>query len=471
VTPPETHLELDAPRADVLAHAASLIDQAWRSFDRARPGQPPVDDALRDFLSAGRRAGPTSATQGLDEAEHILDTSLAQARPRYFAFVGSSGLEIAVLADALAACHDVNLATEAAAANLVETQALRWVGEFVGYPVGGGAFTSGGMVSNLTALAAARERAMPGTRTEGLAGRRGAVYCSVDAHYSVSRAVEILGLGSDSVRAIPVDGSRRMRPDQAAAAIERDRDAGVIPVAVVATGGTTLTGAVDPIAQLADVCAAHGVWLHVDGAYGLPAAAVPSAAPLFAGLSRADSVSVDAHKWLYLPKACGVVMVRELRDLERAFLHRAMYIPHEEGEVDPVDRTLEYSRPFRALKVWLAFRVHGADAFRGAIGRNLEQARLLAGEVRRHEDLELLLEPELSIVVFRHRPRAVRDLDAHNHELARALQRDGRVYVADAVVDSTTWLRPCFVNYRTSEDDVLALVEIALEVGRAVCAS
>jgi aromatic-L-amino-acid decarboxylase len=466
----EPHLELDAPRAEVLGHAAALIEEAWRSMDRARPDQPPVDDALRDFLAGALPEGPTAAMQGLDEAARILDTSLAQARPRYFAFIGSSGLEIGVLADALAACHDVNLATEAGGANLVEAQALHWVGELVGYPVGGGAFTSGGMVSNLTALAAARERALPGSRLEGLGGRRGAVYCSLDAHYSVSRAAEILGLGSDWVRAVPLDDRRRMRTPDTAEAIARDRADGVTPIAVVATAGTTLTGAVDPIAPLAEVCAAEGVWLHVDGAYGLPAAAAPSTADLFDGLDRADSVAIDAHKWLYLPKACGVVIVRELADLERAFFHRAMYIPHEEGEIDPVDRTLEYSRPFRALKVWLAFRVHGAQAFRDAIERNLAQAQLLAEAVRRRADLELLLEPELSVVAFRHRPPGVTALDAHNHGLARALQRDGRVYVADAVVEGTTWLRPCFVNYRTREDDVLALVEIACEVGERLAA-
>jgi aromatic-L-amino-acid decarboxylase len=239
-------------------------------------------------------------------------------------------------------------------------------------------------------------------------------------------------------------------------------------VAVVATAGTTLTGAVDPIADLADVCAEHGVWLHVDGAYGLPAAAAPTTAPLFAGLDRADSVAVDAHKWLYLPKACGVVIVRDAATLEQAFLHRSAYIPHEEGEVDPVDRTLEYSRPFRALKVWLAFRVHGAKAFRDAIERNLADARLLVDELERHDDLELLQEPELTVVAFRHRAPGVADLDRHNHELARALQRDGRVYLADAVVDGTTWLRPCFVNYRTRPEDVVALVEIAREVGASL---
>jgi aromatic-L-amino-acid decarboxylase len=460
-----TYLELDAPRAEVLRRAARLIEEAWASFDRYRPGQPPVDAALRGLLSTALPEHGTSAVAGLDEAARILDESLAPCRPRYFAFIGSSGLEIAVLADALASCHDVNLATEAAAANLVEAQALRWVAEFVGFPSGAGAFTSGGMISNLTALAAARERALPGSRAAGVGGRTGAVYCSGDVHYSVRRAVELLGLGSEAVRAVGLDERRRMRPNETAAAIDEDRAAGIVPVAVVATAGTTLAGAVDPLQELAAICAERGIWLHVDGAYGLPAAAAPSTSALFAGLGLADSVAVDAHKWLYLPKACSVVLVRNRQALEAAFLHASSYILHEEGEIGPVDRTLEYSRPFRALKLWLAFRVHGAQAFRDAIERNLALARLLAAEIRQHDDLELLLEPELTVLLFRHRPPGVGDLDRHNLALGQALQRDSRVYVAPAEVDGAVYLRPCIVNYRTGEEDVRALVELTREVG------
>ncbi len=461
-------LRLDVPRSDVLARTARLIEDAWRSFDLARPGQPPVDDELRALLAGGLPENPTHAARGLEDAARILDESLAPCRPRYFAFVGSSGLEIGVLADALAACYDVNLATEAAAASIVEAQALRWLGELVGYPPGSGAFTSGGMISNLTALAAARERALPGVRATGLRGQATALYCSADAHYSVCRAAELLGIGSEGVRSIALDERRRMRADETAEAIARDRRAGVVPVAVVATAGTTLAGAVDPIGALADLCAGEGIWLHVDGAYGLPAAAAPSTAHLFADLDRADSVSIDAHKWLYLPKACSAVLVRDPATLESAFHHDADYIPNEDDELNPVDRTLEYSRPFRALKLWLALRVHGAEAFRQAIERNLAQARLLAAEVRRHDDLELLLEPELTIVPFRHRPPGVADLGRHNLALARTLQGDGRVYVSAAIVDGIACLRPCIVNYRTQDEDVLALVAIAREVGNAL---
>jgi aromatic-L-amino-acid decarboxylase len=295
------------------------------------------------------------------------------------------------------------------------------------------------------------------------------VYCSDEAHYSVDRAAEVLGLGAAGVRSLPVDEHRRMRPAEAAEAIDRDRAQGIEPVAVIATAGTTLTGAIDPIEELADVCASRGVWLHVDGAYGLPAAAAPSTRDSFGGLERADSVSLDAHKWLYLPKACGVVLVRDRNHLLAAFSHNEGYLPHEHTEDHAADVTLEYSRPFRALKLWLAFRAHGAAAFRAAVERNLAQARLLVAETARHDDLELLTaEPQLSIVLFRHVPPGDVDLNAHNAALARELQVDGRVYVAPAEVDGRVYLRPCFVNYRTTDDDVRALVSVAREVGEAL---
>ena len=181
-------------------------------------------------------------------------------------------------------------------------------------------------------------------------------------------------------------------------------------------------------------------------------------------------MTIDAHKWLYLPKACGVVLVRDGLALRRAFAHEEDYMPHEEGQFHAVDTTLEYSRPFRALKLWLAFRVHGAAAFRAAIGRNLAQAQLLAAEVKRYDDLELLMEPELSVVLFRHVPPGLTNVDDHNLRLAEALQADGRVYVGSAVARGRAWLRPCFVNYRTTDEDVLALVEIVREVGNRLAA-
>jgi aromatic-L-amino-acid decarboxylase len=467
MTDPDRPLRLDAPREEALEHVAKLVAEAWRSFDRPRPEEPPLDERLRAILQAGLPGEPVSVHEALDDAARALDESIAQPRPRYFAFIGSSGLEIGALGDLLAATYDMNLAVDARAATVMEQQAVRWVGEFIGYPAGNGAFTSGGTISNMTALAAARERALPGSRAAGLGGLRPAVYASAEVHYSITRAVELLGIGSDRLRDVPIDEEHRMRPDLLAEAIDRDVADGVTPVAVVATAGTTLTGAIDPIAPIADVCEARGIWLHVDGAYGLPAASVVP--DRFAGVDRADSVSVDAHKWLYVPKACSVALVREPDALSQTFAHEQGYLPHQQHELHAADITLEYSRPLRALKLWLAFRAHGSEQFREAIRRNLAEAQLLHRVASERPDFETFAAPpQLSIVPLRHTPPGVEDLDAHNQALAEAIQADGRVYLASALIEEKVWLRPCFVNYRTTHDDVLAVLDVAAELGERI---
>ncbi|MGL4609203.1 MAG: pyridoxal phosphate-dependent decarboxylase family protein [Trueperaceae bacterium] len=269
-----------------------------------------------------------------------------------------------------------------------------------------------------------------------------------------------------------IDKNRRIHPPDVARAIDEDIANGITPIAVVATAGTTLTGTIDPIEELAEICKARNIWLHVDSAYGLPAASLPNFKKQFAGLAYADSVTIDAHKWLYLPKACGVVLVRNKKTLAAAFSHNENYMLHDESDMNPVDRTLENSRPFRALKLWLAFRVHGADQFRTAIGNNLAQAKLCRDLIMKREELELLVEPQLSTVPFRHVPKHLQGnetaLNDHNLKLVKAMQDDGRVYVSSAVVDGKVCLRPCFVNFRTCTDDVNVLIEVTLELGKRV---
>jgi aromatic-L-amino-acid/L-tryptophan decarboxylase len=464
VSEPDGPLRLDAPREEVLEHAAKLVAEAWQSFDRFRPEEPPLDERVRQLLRTELPEGPTAAHEALDDAARILDESIAQPRPRYFVGVGSSGLEIGTIADLLAHTYDVNLAVDARAATQIEKQAIRWAAELIGYaPEAAGAFTSGGTVSNATALAAAREHALPGSRHDGIGGRRVAVYCSQEVHYSITRAVETLGVGSRNLRAIPLGPERGLIPEALAETIDRDLADGVTPIAVVATAGTTLTGAIDPLEEIADICEERGIWFHVDGAYGLPA--VLARAEAFRGFERAASVAVDAHKWLYLPKACGILLVRRQEDLVRSFAHEQGYLPHQQHDLHAMETTFEYSRPFRALKFWLAMRVHGADAFREAIERNLGEARLLYDTVSVREDFDVLGPPKLSIVAFRHHPADVTDLDDHNRRLADAIQADGRVWMSSALIDEQVWLRPCFVNFRTTEEDILDVVDIAVEIG------
>ena len=441
-------MKLERERA--LDHARDLVAAAWEEFDTARDIEPPISPDLLATLDLPLPEAGIDVVEALDEAAEALDQSLAQSRPRYLAYIGSSGLEIGALADLLAHSYDPNLALHAGAATLIEAQALRWTAEFVGFPAAGGSFTSGGTVSNVTALAAARERAVPGSRRWGTP-QGSVVYCSSDAHYSNVRAAELLGIGSDNVRDVPIDEHRRMRPDALEEMIRADIAAGLTPIAVVATAGTTLTGAIDPLDAIADVCAEHGIWMHVDGAYGLPAASVMP--ERFAGLERADSVTVDAHKWMFVPKACGIVMVRDESTLAAAFGHETSYIP---GTRNAVDVTLEYSRPLRALKLWLAFRVHGAEKFRETIQRNIDYAHLLH-TLAAQRGWEVGPVPDLSITLMR-KP------GIDNAELVQRLQADGRVYISHATVDGETWLRPCFTNVRTTASDVQVLMDVADEV-------
>ena len=464
------HEQADLPaladREGVLGDLVRVICDAWTSFDAPRPSEPRLDEALAARLGAPLPEGAGDAEAALDDAAHVLDASISPSRPLYLGYIGSTGLEIGVLASALSATYDANLAVAAGGADLVEEQTLRWVAQFVGFPLAEGAFTSGGMTSNLTALLAAREHALPGSRIHGVGGRPAAVYCSEEAHHSIVRAVDACGLGSAAVRRIPLDGRRRMRPEALDEALLGDVAAGVAPVAVVATAGTTLTGAVDPIDAVADVCSRHGAWLHVDGAYGLPGAAAPTVAPLFGGLKRADSAILDAHKWLGVQKSCSVVMMREAGHLRAAFGHEERYMLHEGDLANPVDRTLEYSRPFRSLRLWMAFRVHGAAQYRAWIERTLANARSLTESVRSSPEFELLHDPMLSTVCFRHAPPGVADPDAHNLQLAYEMQRDGRVFLAPASVDGHACLRACFVNFRTTSEEVRYVLSVARELGQ-----
>lgn len=454
-------------REAVLRDLSRYLSAAWASFDQPRPVEPAADPELLGRLGSDLPEGAGDLRAALADAVQILEASVSPARPLYLAYVGSTGLETGVLASALSAAYDANLATAAGAADQLDRQAVRWVAEFLGFPLGEGHFTSGGQISNLTALLAAREHALPGSREHGVAGHAAAVYCSEEAHHSVVRAVEAAGLGRRALRRVPTDARHRMRVDALADAVARDRADGVTPVAVVATAGTTLTGAVDPLDAVADVCAREGVWLHVDGAYGLPAAATTSAGHWFRGLDRADSITVDAHKWLGMQKSCSVILLRHQGRLRAAFGHQERYLIADGDDGHAVDHTLEYSRPFRSLRWWLSARVHGAARFRDGIEQTLHHAALLADAVREHPSFELLHEPMLSTVCFRHVPAGLPPdrWDAHNERLARAIQRDGRVFLAPAVVDGQTCLRACFVNFRTTAESIRLVLDVAAQLG------
>jgi glutamate/tyrosine decarboxylase-like PLP-dependent enzyme len=294
-------------------------------------------------------------------------------------------------------------------------------------------------------------------------------YASAEAHFSVSKAASVLGI---RLRLVPVDERRRLDVAALEELIDGDRGAGEVPFCVVATAGTTSTGAIDPMGEIAGLAAKNEMWLHVDGAYGAPAAAVPAQSRYFSGIERADSLCVDAHKWLYAPLDCGLLLVRPERFRPLVAEAEGMeYIRVLDDAPDEDfafwDHGLELSRRFRALKLWMMLRYYGARRIVAAIAEDIELAGHMAECVRRADDLELLAEPSLSICCFRHRPgdHPVVGLDAHNERLLRALQREGRVYLSNTTLDGVFALRACITNFRSTRADVERTLEAVRRIG------
>jgi aromatic-L-amino-acid decarboxylase len=460
-------LRLGAARKDILHATLETVTQVWEGFDRAREEEPELTEKTKSLLAEGLPEQGMKEVDALDEAVDVLDQSLAQSRPRFLAYIGSSGLEIGAIADFLAASYDINLAVDARAASMLEVQTSKWLGEFIGFPQSRGLFTSGGTVSNITALAAARHRAVPESREFGNTVPM-AVYVSSEAHYSNKRAVELLGLGTRAVRSIPIDQQHRMIPSALEDQIKADIAAGIKPMCIIASAGTTLTGAVDPLREIARIAHSYDIWMHVDGAYGAPAAGTDVARELFDGIELADSVTIDAHKWLFVPKACSIVLVKDYAALAATFGHNEAYMPHEGEEPNPVDVTLEYSRPLRALKLWLGFKAHGAGAFRSAIEHNISLAQQTYARASVNPSFRVLPHrPQLSIVPLQHIPHGMTDpqlISEHNARLCSAIEQDGRVFLSPAVIDGEVWLRPCYTNFRTEAEDVDVLFDVIDEL-------
>lgn len=457
-------LRISVERHAVLGFLAREMERIWGSFDHAREKEPELTASLKSLLSEGLPEDSQEIIDVLGKSIDVLEASIAQSRPRFLAYIGSSGLEVGAIGDFLASSYDINQAINSRASTLLEQQTARWVGEFIGFESSIGYFTSGGMVSNLTALATALNRALPNSRKSGV-DRKVAIYASHESHYSVRRTIEILGIGSDGMRLIPIDDRHRMNVTQLRQQIDADLAAGVVPIAIVATAGTTLTGAVDPIQDVAKVAQEKKIWLHVDGAYGVPAAGSTKSA-LFYGIDGADSVTVDAHKWLFVPKSCSLVLMKNIEGLVKTFAHHEAYMPHFEGDYNPVDLTLEYSRPFRALKLWIALKAYGANEFRRAIDKNIQLAELTYEIASSREDFRTLPHPpDLSIVPIQYRSSREPDASTLNERICQKIIEDGRFYISTARIDGETWLRPCYTNFRTTEDDVLALFQVIQELG------
>jgi glutamate/tyrosine decarboxylase-like PLP-dependent enzyme len=385
------------------------------------------------------------------------------ASPRFFGYVFGSGEPIAALGQfASAVLHQNATAWRSGpSANAIERTVVRWLASAIGCKGFTGSLTLGGSSANLMGLCMAREAKAPANQT-GVHG--GVIYCSSEAHMSIAKAAALLGLGHDSVRLIAVDEAFRMRIDVLREAIQHDLNAGLKPISVVASAGTTATGSIDPLHEIANICREHNLWLHIDGAYGaLASLAIPAA---FDGINLADSISLDPHKWLYQPTGCGCLLYRDPADARRAFSHSGDYA--RSLTTDPIEgfaffeESIELSRPFRALSLWLSLRYFGLRAFQQSISDDLHLAEVLAHFIDAEQKLERLAPVALSAVCFRYiassDKRTSPDLDDLNRRILDRVIRRGRVYLSNATIHGHFALRACIVNHRTTESDVHAIV-------------
>lgn len=450
-----------------LAQRISAMAEQWLAGLDSRRIAPTVTGAATEalFVEGLPEAGLKDAA--LDALAPVLEATRA-GNGRFLAYVLGSGEPVGALGDFLASVINQNVTAWRSSPSAVsmERAVVRGLAAAMGCPSFSGSLTGGGSAANLMALTMAREALAPANE-EGASS--GVVYASSEVHMSIPKAVALLGLGRRNLRIIPTDSEWRMRPEALAQAIAEDLSAGRRPIAIVATAGTVNTGAVDPLPAIAEVARRHKLWLHVDGAFGAFAAlAIPER---FEGLAQADSLSMDAHKWLYQPVDCGVLLFRDASAARRAFSFSGDYV--KSASTDSVegfaffDESIELSRRYRALKLWLSVRYHGLGAFRDAIRRDLDHAQALAEAVRAEPSLELLAPVPLSAVCFRY----VRDLpeserDAFNARLLARINARGKVYLSNATLSGRYALRACFVNHRTTSEDVRTVVAEVLAAAK-----
>ncbi len=472
-------------------------------------------ERLRD-LPVGRREGAAEVRrsvlraipdEGLSRAELVsylrdlaLEHSTYTGHPGFVAYISGAGTIPGTAADLLMAALNQNVGgwRLSPAATEIEQRLTAWFGERLGLPpTAAGMITSGGAMAAFIGLKTARDAmAQWDIRREGVAaGPPLTLYASAEVHDVNTRAADMLGLGAEAVRMIPTDTALRMRVDALEEAIARDVRDGRRPFAVVATAGTVSTGAIDPLDRIADVAAAHGLWLHVDGAYGGVAALTEALRPQFKGIERADSVAMDPHKWLYTPHSGGAIVVRDFARLAQAFSLEPTYT-HEDKAltgrgIDYFSYGPQFSRGFHALKVWVSLLAHGWGPYQRRIVHDCELAQYLYTRAEAHPELEAMGPQSLSIACFRYVPPelaagaraggpdaespggggpANRDeyLNTLNERLMAELQWSGRVFPSNAVLDGRFAIRACIVNFRTETLEMDTLVEEAVARGRAL---
>lgn len=457
---------LELSREEMRAFGYRVIDMLLDYYDE-RADKPVAEKLDHEALDAILREPLPRQSMTWREAlnqfeRQVVNTSNRVDHPRFFAYIPLANNFVSVMADALAAGYNIFNAVwlQGPGAAQIERLTVDWLRQIFDMPPeAGGTFVSGGSVANLTALAAAREVQLGGEKRAAVA------YCSDQIHFAVSRGMRILGFAPEQLRKIPCDENFRLPLGPLREAIAEDRAAGKRPFCVIASAGTTNTGAVDKLAALADLCAAEDLWLHVDGAYGAPAILTEAGKRALKGLERVDSLALDAHKWLFQPIECGVVLVRDRRWLPQTFKETPEYLKDVQSdgeELNFMDQGIQLTRQFRALKLWMSFKVFGLDAISAAIAAGFQNAELAERLLRETGSWEIVTPAQMAILTFRYRP-ANGDAslsDRVTHDLVGRLLEDGYAFASGTQLRGKPVMRMCCNNPRTAPDDIERTIQL-----------
>ncbi|HEX3303941.1 MAG TPA: aminotransferase class I/II-fold pyridoxal phosphate-dependent enzyme [Thermomicrobiales bacterium] len=436
----------------IVDHLASLREQPT-----ARWADRPTMDA-RLWQSAPEHA--TDPREVLDRTvRDVLTDGHRNSHPRYFGYVPNPSNYVGAMADALASGFNIFSGMWMGSPGAAETELLvtDWMRDWCGLPdSGGGILLSGSSMANLVGIATARY-ARFGHDAE--AARRGTIYYSDQAHSSVAKGARMIGVGLDRMRKVPSDDDFRLSMDSLAETVRSDRAAGLEPYCVIAAAGTTNTGAIDPLPELADFCAAEGIWLHADGAFGAAAVLSQNGKRWLAGLERVDSIALDAHKWLFQPIECGCLLVRDVRTLREAFYERPEYLRDADtadAEVNFSDMGPQLTREFRALKLWMSIQVFGMEAIRAAVERGIALAELAEREIRDAGIWEMITPAQISVLTFRYAPSNLTEqqINRLNARIAHATLEDGYAALSTTELRGKTVLRMCITNPRATEAEI-----------------
>ena len=411
-----------------------------------------------------------------DFAEHVMPYTVGNLHPRFFGWVHGSGTPMGMMADMLAAGINPHMAGFDQSPRYVEDQVLAWLAELMGFPAtSSGVFESGGSMANILGLVVARHaKAGFDVRAEGVQNVPApmTVYCSTEVHGWAQKGVELLGLGNRNLRRIPVDNRYRINLALLNNAIETDRANGLHPICIIGSAGTVNTGATDDLIGIRDICRAHDLWFHVDGAFGALARLSPKLRPVLAGMEDADSLAFDLHKWASMPFECAVTLVRDPALHRAAFALAPSYLAATTrgpiaGGLPFADRGMDLTRGFKALKVWMSFKAQGVDLFRQVIEQNVRDIAEFAARVDQHPELELMAPAELNIVCFRYATGG----DELNRELLLRIQESGVAVPSSTVLNGNYALRLANVNHRTKPEDFDMLFDAVLRIGRELAST